>query len=496
MQYTMKIRKKHAAFAVIIIIVLAIAGYVFYVNNLRFDYTDSGELTDLTDDLDAKIPNIKTTDQLMKLITDWADYAKVHYTKDDAGNIIFTKKASHQNSDKADTTVCIEMNALTSMKDDEKTNGYLYAMGEYLALHGLSDGDVNVLFLNNRDNLHEGARKVSSKFFSKGTNVINLTADSSTSISRNSFASNTQSVTIPYSKQTRSCDSGLVLHIGGIVSGNPGSSIGSQPNPITALDTVLTRLKSKSISFELANVKVESKGNMYPTGIEATILFNSYAQESVTTYLDERAKKYKDDYEDDFPDIDYSYKLIEDSSSLPDTVYSDRTTDILSTFLYTVKNGTYRFDDDDTIPEDYEKGDIYGINCIEDLSVKNGSMNVTLNTVALDDQYMKQILSENRDAATLSKAKLKSVDSWGTFSNTSNKLFQSLEDSYSKFNDLNTRNATIREKPDVGSGPCKLFEQQNSGLDIVHIGVSSKNAVKIMNTLLNYLTINDPILRL
>ena len=169
--------------------------------------------------------------------------------------------------------------------------------------------------------------------------------------------------------------------------------------------------------------------------------------ESVTTYLDDRIEDFEDDNKKDFPDSYYEYKEL--TEQLPSTAYSKKAVNRLITFLYTFKNGTYRFDKDN-VPEGYKEKDIFGINSIQNLSADSSTLNLRLNTMGMNDKYLKQIVKENLNAAELSDVKINTTITDSPYENTKNELFQLIQDAYNKANDVSTVDATIPEKPDCG----------------------------------------------
>ena len=204
--------------------------------------------------------------------------------------------------------------------------------------------------------------------------------------------------------------------------------------------------------------------------------------ESVTTYLDDRIEDFEDDNKKDFPDSYYECKEL--TEQLPSTAYSKKAVNRLITFLYTFKNGTYRFDKDN-VPEGYKEKDIYGINSIQDLSADDSSLNLRISTMGMNDKYLKQIVKENRNAAELSDVKISTKITDSPYENTKNELFQLIQDAYNKANDVSTVDAMIPEKPDCGFTILTFLSAKNRNTDGVHLQITDKTAVKIANGILN-----------
>lgn len=463
--------------AVFAAVVVGIFSYSIARLNRMYDLVDKRELNNMQDSIESHMEDVDSTDRITHLLTDWCDVNNVKFTIDDNKNVIIRKTSSKTDKHTPTTVLAMEYNSKTFQQDISA-----YAVAEYFAKHGLNHGDVNVVFFYNDNNHHTGARNISKKYIPKKSRIILLTQGESSYISRSSFGNSLQNVSIPYKKVSRRCDSALRIRIGGIPTGVPSQSTAAQPNPISLLGNILTHLKSKSVSFQLADVKVESNGNMSPTGIQATILIDSYSMESVTTYLDDRIEDFEDDNKKDFPDSYYEYKEL--TEQLPNTAYSKKAVNRLITFLYTFKNGTYRFDKDN-VPEGYKEKDIFGINSIQNLSADSSTLNLRINTMGMNDKYLKQVVKENLNAAELSDVKINTTITDSPYENTRNELFQLIQDAYNKANDISTVDATIPEKPDCGFTILTFLSAKNRNMDGIHLQITDKTAAKIANGILN-----------
>ena len=204
--------------------------------------------------------------------------------------------------------------------------------------------------------------------------------------------------------------------------------------------------------------------------------------ESVTGYLDDRIEDFEDDNKKDFPDSYYEYKEL--TEQLPSTAYSKKAVNRLITFLYTFKNGTYRFDKDN-VPEGYKEKDIYGINSIQNLSTDASALNLRINTMGMNDKYLKQIVKENRNAAELSDVKIHTKITDSPYANKKDTLFQLVQDAYNKVNDVSTVDATIPEKPDCSFTILTFLSAKNRNTDGIHLQITDKTAFKMANSILN-----------
>lgn len=462
---------------ILVAAVVSIASYGAHRLSQRYDIADKRELNNMAEEVASHQDAIKNTDSITKLLTDWCDVNNLKCTVDSNKNVILSSKGSNRKNGTPASVIAMEYNSKTFQQDV-----HAYASTLYLAKHGLNGSDVKILFLYNDENMHTGARNLSKKYIPKNSRIVLLSQGGDISISRNSYANTLQTVSVPYRKTARYCDSALRIQIGGLNTVTPSGSTLKQTNPISCLNSILTRLRTKSITFQLADLKVQDNGNMSPSGLEATILLNSYSLESVTSYLDDRIEDFEDDNKKDFPDSYYEYSELK---TLPSYAYSDGATSKLSNFLYTVKTGAYRFDEEN-VPEGSKEGDLYGFNSIQNLYTQNGRLCARLSTAAQNSRYLNQIVKENRTAASLSDVKLEAEITDSAYHNDSSKLHQLIEDAYTKVNDTSTVDSTIPEEDDAAFTVMTYLTSKSKGTEAVHVTTTDKAAGRVMNALENF----------
>jgi hypothetical protein len=306
-------------------------------------------------------------------------------------------------------------------------------------------------------------------------------------LSTNSFREVFSEVIVPAEREESTLDTAVKVKITGIKSDEIGPGISKQPDPISAVSTLLTILKSKSTTYRLADIKVETNGNMYPTGIEATLTMNSYVVDSFTSYIDKRIKAWDKSYGDDYEDLEYTYEVIDDPESMPETVYTAETTDAVASVLYTVQTGTYRYSSEDLLPEDKEVDDLYGINCATGIATSDKSINISFITQGYDEAFTNKILNDNTASAELYGCKFKVNKTIDEFVNGHDSLSRTFEQTYKKVNSKITPQSSLEMISDNYFTPCSLIAAKNSNADIIHLRINPANASNIANTVLCYL---------
>lgn len=419
---------------------------------------------------------------LIDFIEKWADERSLEYKEDKYGNIIFNQPAVNRKKNVTPTLIAVSMNYETAVDDAR-----VLAAAAAIALSDVESGRRTVVFFNDEKGLAEGYKGLSDKYISAKTKVIYLDRGSSTYLSTGSFQQRYTSVTIPADREENPCDTAIKVSITGIRSGIIGPGINKQPDPVLALSSLLTRLKSKSVDCRLADVTIGDKGNMYPVSLEATITLNSYNQASFTGYIDKRIKAWEKSYSSDHEDLLFTYEQIENEEDMPKTVYSADTTDKLTGILYTIRSGTYRYSEGDAIPEGKEVGDVYGINCITNIQPADDRITIPVIIQGVNDSFTERIFNDNKAAAELYECSYTETGKIDAFINNKNKLSRTFTNTYERVNDNSVSESILEVTTDNFFTPCSYLQEKNSKADIIHVRTKGSSVSGIANTILCYI---------
>lgn len=463
-------------------IIAAITIITFIYKDTKKGLFNSADFKDIKAQIEAACDSFETNDDMAEFIAKWADKECLKYHIDDAGNIILRTKAKSSKSSEDPVVVCASYNSKTASKNTD-----LLASALYIARSEIRSTEYTVILFNNKKGDFRGYKNISKSYFTKDSDVIYLDYGSSTYASLQSFNELKASYVIKKKMKPVTCDTLVHLHIAGVDTDEITSRISSQPNPITAFGTVLAQLESKSSRYELANIKVVNEGNMFPTSLDADILVNSYSVESLTDYLDDRIESFEDKYKGDFPNIEYTYEVIDDESKLPAERYSDAVCKTINNIIYTFNNGTYRFDEEDEIPTGYEKDEVYGINSLEQLREKDDTIILDICTQALTNAYLNKIEDENKTIARISSCSYVRGEKVENFYETDTDFYNLLNFTYLKVNDVISRNMIIKQKTDHYFTPCSYLQDINPKMDIIHLSMDEDSVKLITNTILCYI---------
>ena len=419
---------------------------------------------------------------LMDFIENWADERSLVYKEDKHGNIIFNKPAVKRKKNVTPTLIAVSMNYETAVD-----NARVLAAAAAIALSDVESGRRTVVFFNDEQGLAKGYKGLNEKYISAKTKVIYLDRGSSTYLSTGSFQQRYTAVTIPAEREDNPCDTAIKVSITGIRSGIIGPGINKQPDPVSALSSLLTRLKSKSVDCRLADVSVGDNGNMYPVSLEATITLNSYNQSSFTGYIDKRIKAWEKSYASDHENLLFTYEQIENEEEMPEKVYSAETTDRLTGILYTIRSGAYRYSEGDAVPEGKEVGDIYGINCITNILPVEDRITIPVIIQGVNDSFTERILNDNKAAAELYECSYAQTGKVDAFVNNRDKLSRTFKSTYEKVNDSSVSESILDVTTDNFFTPCSYLQEKNGKADIIHVRTKGSSASGIANTILCYI---------
>lgn len=475
-------RKSKIIIVILIIITLLILGFSIYRYN-KIRIFNKSQYKELYSNLELDAESFTKQEDLRDYITAWGDTYDIKYSIDNAGNIIFQHKAAARKKNVSPTVIIINYNYENAI-----SNRRALASAFMVAATDISSSKKTVIFVNNEGNDGSAYAALNPDLIPSNAKVIYLDYGTQAYVSTRSFCQRDEQVIVDATTEDVTCDTAIRIKIGGVKSDVIDAGVAKHANPISLFSTVLTRLKSKSTICQLADFKVENKGYMFPTGLEATILINSYTVNSFTAYLDKRIETFNKNLLEDNPQCYYSYEILDtDAKDYPKQAYDRNTFDRLTTALYALKNGIYRYEEDDDILDGYNEDSIYGITCIRQMRSDESAIYIDVTSQAINKNIMKQICADTSAAAELAGCRVVSTSNIASFKNNKDRLVNTLKTTYFKVNDLSGTNVTLKSTYDTYFTPMSYIKRINNKADIVHVKISSKSASVITNMLLCYI---------
>lgn len=471
------------ALILVISVTVAIISLHMSQNTKLLDKAAYKEFKEAVDEVaDSEAGAFESQEALRTFIKSWFDNYGLKYEEDEYGNIIFDKEPVKRKKNVTPTLVCVSMNYETACD-----NSQLLASAAAIALTGIESGRQTVIFVDDEQNLGKGYKGLTDKYVTPRTKVIYMDKGSSLYLSTASFEKVFSHFSLEAEREENVCDTAVKVTIKGVPSAVVTTNVNKQPDPISAFSGMLSRLKSKSAIYRVADLKVESNGDMYPVALEATITLNSYAAGSFTSYLDKRIKAWDKAYGKDNEDLVFSYEVVDKPESIPETTYTAETTDKLAGILYTVKSGTYKYADNDVIPENKKAGDVNGINALLGIEAGDDNISIRVMSQGAGDMYTNRILYDNKAAAELYGCEYKTDSKTDAFENDKDSLSLTFKKTYDKVNDTTSAGTELSLDTDNFFTPCSYLQAISSDADIIHLRMDGPNASKIANTVLCYI---------
>lgn len=470
-------------FWLIIFAILAVTGsiYTYHMVN-RYKVLDRAVFNDFKNRVHSvsESGGFESREQLSSFVTDWADEKFLEYRVDSAGNIIFDTPAIERKKNVTPTLVIVNVDYLTAADNPD-----LLASAASIAAADLNSGRKTVVFANNENEADSGIKSLSKKLIGKKSKVIYMDYGPKAYVSVYSYAKSVSEIRLPAKTETPVQDSAIKIHIGGINKSAVGPDISKQADLIAELGKLITRLKSRSVDFRVADIELETYENMYPVSLDVTISLNSYAIPSYTKYINQQIKSFTKDHEDNNPGIEYTYEVLEENA-LPKSCYDAKTSDLLARLLYTINSGAYKFTKNDPVPDTKNVGDICGINCMMDIEKSSDAIILKMLSQGYDDTYLNRIVTDNHASAELNDCTQEEKERIAVFNNDKNSLLRTFRNTYAKVYDASD-NAELTIKEDDRFTPCSYLQGKNNNADIIHLRLSNKSAVKLTNTLMCYI---------
>jgi hypothetical protein len=480
-------------FIIAAVTVIAVICTLVYIYSARMNLLDESEYKEIyklfTTCKDEG--GFESQEEMRDFIVKWAEDNEVACKVDKYGNIIFNTPAVKRKKNVSPTLVCCGYNYETAF---DYTRALVTAM--ITAKTDLQSGRKTVILCNDERNEGLGYRHISKKLLTDKTKVIYLDYGSSSYISCSSFAECFSYINVPASRVDAECDTAVKVHISGVTSGEVTNNLSKHPDVISAFSTLMSRLKSKSTVFQLADVEIGDNGNMYPVSMDAVFMLNSYNVSSFTKFIEQRSKAWQKSYGDTYEELEYTYEVIDDPDDLPKKAYSTKSTDKLASVLYTLKSGIYKYEKDDDIPEDKSYGETCGLNYLLDIKASSKGFDIYIMTQGYNKSFISKIQEDDKTVAKLYKCQF-DIDRYiPRFVNNKDSLVRNLRNTHSKLNSADTMSTLLEVKSDNYFTPCSYIKEINDNADIVHLRLNKDNAIPLTNTILCYIKTKGNIISL
>ncbi|MGI6211079.1 MAG: hypothetical protein ACOYJJ_00635 [Anaerovoracaceae bacterium] len=408
-------------------------------------------------------------------VADWAKNKGISYDK--VGKTIIMKVESSKKYKKTPKTVII------CPYDSAQFQNYESAITSalYLAKNNENTGKLYVIFTPMPGRDLSAVRQIPSKYLSgSDTRIFILNggqkAQYAISTAQGSNYEFTQKInrTKPQYKNT------YKISYTGLPGGILNSDVSEQTNPLIVMTDLLTSLKNRGISYEIASLHGGNIGNYYPDSASMTITIDPDDVEAFTEYMDKQVENRTErnqEINDDDPPV-FKYKAVKDR---PSSVLTKRSAERFVSYMYTTLNGTYSPDEETTDQSTSE--DTVSVTCVTRIVVGSSTIRIYSAASSTDKDILNDIDHGERTLAGLSGLTYRKTASIPAWKGNSDEDFQTaVTDAYHSFN---SKDATLAESP---SPSCAYYiQQKNKKADMVSLTVTESTINETTGMLVQFL---------
>lgn len=458
--------------AIILIAALAVCGILVFRSNQAdeptLDEIVSDKLsayqTDLTDSLETLTTNEKVADYLLA----WATNKSISAVKDDAGNVIFSRKAS------SDAHKDCEPVIIACEYDAENMSSYTEPIATALTVAKNTEEHCayKIIFMPREKGSMVGAASLSQKYLSDSTKLFVLGKSSSSRVSVTTGGYERFLLTDTLKRTAPDYDKAYKITIKVPQSQPLASRQQSLPNPIKQLGSLLASFKSSSFLFELSSFSGGYAADVTPSKASVTIVINSADEEKFITKTEKAIEKFYDKYAEDFPEIAYTYEEVD----LPKKVLTKTETENIISLLYTAPNGVYYKDDD---------GNIVAMTNIGKISTKNGKLSLLISAMSSSAEMLDELHDSYSTIAGLCSVKFKLAEKYDIYSGggASAALLNGFEEAFLDF----TGDSEMIVKDAFETTACNVLHEKNPNTAMIYCSVTEKTKEKFAGALITYL---------
>lgn len=470
-----QINKKILFGIIAAILIVALLCGVIVIRHVRQDVEEEPSLqevleekltayeTDLRDSLGA----LDTNKDVAEYLLSWAKNKEIPATLDEAGNVIYTLKATKGYTKERPAAIVCTFSAETLEDDIEAMTVAMTA-----ARNAKNHGKLSVVFLARTDFADAGADTFDIGHFTDDTEVFVLGHSANSTISLITGGLSRYTITHKLKYHKPAYDAAYKIKLRGCPQLSLSARNEQMPNPIKTLGNLLANFKSTSLLFELASFYGGRDALKSPDKASMTVVVNSSDEEKFTRRMDNAIEKFMDKYSEDFPDITYTYEKID----LPKRVFDGDDTENLVSLMYTAFDGIYYKDDD---------GNTAALTNIGYVSNKNKQLKIEIAAMSYDASLLGEISEAYETICGLCDVTYKQKTVYDIYDGTeiASALRQSFEAAFTAF----TGDEDIVEKSSVEFTPCTRLHEKNEHMPILYCVITEKTKHKFSGALVTWL---------
>ncbi|MGN0713776.1 MAG: hypothetical protein ACI4LJ_08320, partial [Anaerovoracaceae bacterium] len=297
--------------AVIAVIAVCVCGAVFFFHEEAaaepsLEEVLEEKLTAYETDLRDSLGSMDTNADVAGYLLSWAKNKEIPATKDDAGNVIFTIKASENAAEVMPAAIVCSFDA-----DNMENHVEEMAVALCAAKNAVNHGKLSVVFLAEENGQKTGAQGFDIGHFTNDTSIFCLGNSVGSRVSTVTGGYRQIQITHKLEYQKPSYNKAYKITLKNCPSLLVEGNIGSVPNPIKVLGNVLANFKSTSLLFELGTFYGGSSADFTPSKASMTVVINDSDTGKFQRKMENSIEKIYDKFHDDYPEIEYTYEEVD-----------------------------------------------------------------------------------------------------------------------------------------------------------------------------------------
>lgn len=467
-------RKKILLLVVIGLLVLALAvSGILYLTRKPEDEEPSlqqtlfEKLTAYETDLRDSLGSLDNNEAVTAYLLGWAKNKEIPADVDSVGNVIFSRKANKGYANEQPTVLLCSFNA-------DQMENYIEEMAVALcvAKNARNHGKLTVIFMPCENDRQYGAEGLNLSRFARDAAVFCLGHSADSKVSTVTGGYERYRISHKLSYVNTDYDAAFKIRIRHCPTLPLTGNIGQTPNPIKTLGDLLANFKSTSLLFELSGFAGGSDAVMTPSWATMTVVINQSDVEKFTRRMDNAIEKFYDRYQEDYPQIEYTYT----ETKLPKRVIADEDTDNLVSLMYTAIDGVYQRSDE---------GNVMALTNIGKISCADHRLRINVDAMSDNAQMMEEIEDSYETICGLCDVTYRRTTRYPIFDSTdaSASLLQEFETAFLDF----TGDREMLCENTVEFTPCALLQQKEQDLPMLYCAITENTKHKFSGALVTYL---------
>ena len=341
----------------------------------------------------------KSEKDLVKILTKWSKKNKLTHKVLKSGNLLISPKAK-KSGDKVEKTLIQCSLGGGKYKSQAEYTAIILATIKNSDIHGKAD----VLFTLKNASGYYGALQ-DKKLVSKYKHIVSMNYSKDTKLFNGSAQTSDFEMKLPLSYEKTKGTKTYKVSITGVNQTASFDDSKTHTNPINTLASLLNRLKSSNVIFQICDYEGGSSSGTYPQSAGVTITVTANYEDKLLATLESEQEDFENENSDENNNAKYEFT----SSTIPKESYAQNNVNKIMSLLYTLDDGIYK--------EKEQKDEPKTIANLGRISYTNGHLVCSIKARSIDKKEIKSLEEDYKKTAALcdfSFRKTESYNMWPT----------------------------------------------------------------------------------